>query len=172
VVDRGHHVHDSTATAPRNRRPDADHDGDGVEVDGLVHLTTNGHNHSPQSLLAAGRRWASWRGSNGRLPARFVQKGHEFQARSRGNTNASAHAAHHVSGATTAPRRGDDPIYGDATVTNRDGGLIQGTAIGHAVVARPCIRATRWTNRTIRPGATIKGAGRRPASARREQQLR
>jgi hypothetical protein len=133
----------------------ADHDGDGVDVDGLVHLTNTGTIHSLNAFSQPADGLAFSEGvtvGGGTITNSGTIEG----SVAAGNTNAVGRGIT-LSGNDRAGG-GRDPIYGDATVTNQAGGLIQGdTDSGIAVVgANASGHKVTIDNQA---GATIKGGG-------------
>jgi PEP-CTERM motif len=131
----------------------ADHDGDGVDVDGLVHLTNTGTIRSINAFSQPADGLAFSEGvtvGGGTITNSGTIEG----SVSAGNTNAVGRGIT-LSGKDRAGG-GRDPIYGDATVTNQAGGLIQGdTDSGIAVVgANASGHKVTIDNQA---GATIKG---------------
>jgi hypothetical protein len=133
----------------------ADHDGDGVDVDGLVHLINTGTIRSinafsqPADGLAFSEGVAVGGGT-------IVNSGTIEGSVSAGNANAVGRGIT-LSGNDRAGG-GRDPIYGDATITNQAGGLIKGDSdSGIAVVgANASGHKVTIDNQA---GATIKGGG-------------
>jgi hypothetical protein len=133
----------------------ADHDGDGVDVDGLVHLTNTGTIRSINAFSQPADGLAFSEGvtvGGGTITNSGTIEG----SVSAGNTNAVGRGIT-LSGNDRAGG-GRDPIYGDATVTNQAGGLIQGdTDSGIAVIgANASGHKVTIDNQA---GATIKGGG-------------
>jgi hypothetical protein len=133
----------------------ADHDGDGVDVDGLVHLTNTGTIHSLNAFSQPADGLAFSEGvtvGGGTITNSGTIEG----SVAAGNTNAVGRGIT-LSGNDRAGG-GRDPIYGDATVTNLAGGLIQGDSdSGIAVVgANASGHKVAIDNQA---GATIKGGG-------------
>ena len=133
----------------------ADHDGNGVEVDGLVHLTNTGTIRSINAFSqpADGLAFSEGVTVGG---GTIVISGTIEGSVATGNTNAVGRGIT-LSG-NDRPGGGRDPIYGDATVTNQAGGLIQGDSdSGIAVVgANASGHKVTIDNQA---GATIKGGG-------------
>ena len=133
----------------------ADHDGDGVDVDGLVHLTNTGTIRSLNAFSqpADGPAFSEGVTVGG---GTIVNSGTIEGSVAAGNTNAVGRGIT-LSGNDRAGG-GRDPIYGDATVTNQAGGLIQGDSdSGIAVVgANASGHKVTIDNQA---GATIKGGG-------------
>jgi PEP-CTERM motif len=133
----------------------ADHDGDGVDVDGLVHLTNTGTIRSINAFSqpADGLAFSEGVTVGG---GTIVNSGTIQGSVAAGNTNAVGRGIT-LSGNDRADG-GRDPIYGDATVTNQPGGLIQGDSdSGIAVVgANASGHKVTIDNQA---GATIKGGG-------------
>jgi hypothetical protein len=133
----------------------ADHDGDGVDVDGLVHLTNTGTIRSINAFSqpADGLAFSEGVTVGG---GTIVNSGTIEGSVAAGNTNAVGRGIT-LSGNDRAGG-GRDPIYGDATVTNQAGGLIQGdTDSGIAVVgANASGHKVTIDNQA---GATFKGGG-------------
>ncbi len=133
----------------------ADHDGDGVDVDGLVHLTNTGTIRSINAFSqpADGPAFSEGVTVGG---GTIVNSGTIEGSVATGNTNAVGRGIT-LSG-NDRPGGGRDPIYGDATVTNQAGGLIQGDSdSGIAVVgANASGHKVTIDNQA---GATIKGGG-------------
>ena len=133
----------------------ADHDGDGVDVDGLVHLTNTGTIRSINAFSqpADGLAFSEGITVGG---GTIVNSGTIEGSVAVGNTNAVGRGIT-LSG-NDRPGGGRDPIYGDATVTNQAGGLIQGDSdSGIAVVG-----ANASGHKVMiddQAGATIKGGG-------------
>jgi hypothetical protein len=133
----------------------ADHDGDGVDVDGLVHLTNTGTIRSINAFSQAADGLAFSEGvtvGGGTI----VNSGTIQGSVAAGNTNAVGRGIT-LSG-NDRVGGGRDPIYGDATVTNQAGGLIQGDSdSGIAVVGANASGHTVTIDNQA--GATIKGGG-------------
>jgi hypothetical protein len=133
----------------------ADHDGDGVDVDGLVHLTNTGTIRSINAFSqpADGLAFSEGVTVGG---GTIVNSGTIEGSVAAGNTNAVGRGIT-LSGNDRAGG-GRDPIYGDATVTNQAGGLIQGdTDSGIAVTgANASGHKVTIDNQA---GAMIKGSG-------------
>ena len=133
----------------------ADHDGDGVDVDGLVHLTNTGTIRSLNAFSqpADGPAFSEGMSVGG---GTITNSGTIEGSVAAGNTNAVGRGIT-LSG-NDRPDGGRDPIYGDATVTNQAGGLIQGDSdSGIAVVgANASGHKVTIDNQA---GATIKGGG-------------
>ena len=133
----------------------ADHDGDGVDVDGLVHLTNTGTIHSLNAFSrpADGPAFSEGVTVGG---GTIVNSGTIEGSVAAGNTNAVGRGIT-LSGNDRA-NGGRDPIYGDATVTNQAGALIQGDSdSGIAVVgANASGHKVTIDNQA---GATIQGGG-------------
>jgi PEP-CTERM motif len=132
-----------------------DHDGDGVDVDGLVHLTNTGTVRSINAFSqpADGPAFSEGLSVGG---GTIVNSGTIEGSVATGNTNAVGRGI-----SLTGNDRvggGRDPIYGDASVTNQAGGLIQGDSdSGIAVVgANASGHKVTVDNQA---GATIKGGG-------------
>jgi hypothetical protein len=132
-----------------------DHDGDGVDVDGLVHLTNTGTIRSINAFSqpADGLAFSEGVTVGG---GTIVNSGTIQGSVTAGNTNAVGRGIT-LSGNDRADG-GRDPIYGDASVTNQAGGLIQGDSdSGIAVVgANASGHKVTIDNQA---GATIKGGG-------------
>jgi hypothetical protein len=133
----------------------ADHDGDGVDVDGLVHLTNTGTIRSLNAFSQPADGLAFSEGvtvGGGTITNSGTIEG----SVAAGNTNAVGRGIT-LSGNDRASG-GRDPIYGDAFVTNQAGGLIQGDSdSGIAVVgANASGHKVTIDNQA---GATIKGGG-------------
>jgi hypothetical protein len=133
----------------------ADHDGDGVDVDGLVNLTNTGTILSKNAFSqpADGLAFSEGVTVGG---GTIVNSGTIEGSVAAGNTNAVGRGIT-LSGNDRAGG-GRDPIYGDATVTNQAGGLIKGDSdSGIAVVgANASGHKVTIDNQA---GATIKGGG-------------
>jgi hypothetical protein len=133
----------------------ADHDGDGVDVDGLVHLTNTGTIHSLNAFSQPADGLAFSEGvtvGGGTITNSGTIEG----SVAAGNTNAVGRGIT-LSGNDRAGG-GRDPIYGDATVTNLAGGLIQGDSdSGIAVVGANASGLKVAIDNQA--GATIKGGG-------------
>jgi hypothetical protein len=132
----------------------ADHDGDGVDVDGLVHLTNTGTIRSINAFSQPADGLAFSEGVT--VGGGTITNSGTIQGSvAAGNTNAGRGIT--LSG-NDRPDGGRDPIYGDATVTNQAGGLIQGDSdSGIAVVgANASGHKVTIDNQA---GATIKGGG-------------
>jgi hypothetical protein len=131
----------------------ADHDG--VDVDGLVHLTNTG---TIRSINAFSQQADGLAFSEGVTVGggTIVNSGTIQGSVAAGNTNAVGRGIT-LSGNDRAGG-GRDPIYGDASVTNQAGGLIQGDSdSGIAVVgANASGHKVTIDNQA---GATIKGGG-------------
>jgi hypothetical protein len=133
----------------------ADHDGDGVDVDGLVNLTNTGTILSKNAFSqpADGLAFSEGVTVGG---GTIVNSGTIEGSVAAGNTNAVGRGIT-LSGNDRAGG-GRDPIYGDATVTNQAGGLIKGdTDSGIAVVGANASGHTVTIDNQA--GATIKGGG-------------
>jgi PEP-CTERM motif len=133
----------------------ADHDGDGVDVDGLVHLTNTGTIRSVNAFSqpADGLAFSEGVTVGG---GTIVNSGTIQGSVAAGNTNAVGRGIT-LSGNDRAGG-GRDPIYGDATVTNQAGGLIQGdTDSGIAVISANA--SGHKVTIDNQAGATIKGGG-------------
>jgi hypothetical protein len=133
----------------------ADHDGDGVDVDGLVHLTNTGTIRSINAFSqpADGPAFSEGMSVGG---GTIINSGTIQGSVAPGNTNAVGRGI--TLTGNDRPGGGRDPIYGDATVTNQAGGLIQGDSdSGIAVVgANASGHKVTIDNQA---GATIKGGG-------------
>ena len=133
----------------------ADHDGDGVDVDGLVHLTNTSTIRSLNafSQQADGPAFSEGMSVGG---GTIVNSGTIEGSVAAGNTNAVGRGI--TLTGNDRPGGGRDPIYGDATVTNKVGGLIKGDSdAGIAVVgANASGHSVTIDNQA---GATIKGGG-------------
>jgi hypothetical protein len=133
----------------------ADHDGDGVDVDGLVHLTNTGTIRSTNAFSqpADGPAFSEGMSVGG---GTIMNSGTIQGSVAPGNTNAVGRGI--TLTGNDRPGGGRDPIYGDATVTNQAGGLIQGDSdSGIAVVgANASGHKVTIDNQA---GATIKGGG-------------
>jgi PEP-CTERM motif len=133
----------------------ADHDGDGVDVDGLVHLTNTGTIRSTNAFSqpADGPAFSEGMSVGG---GTIINSGTIQGSVAPGNTNAVGRGI--TLTGNDRPGGGRDPIYGDATVTNQAGGLIQGDSdSGIAVVgANASGHKVTIDNQA---GATIKGGG-------------
>src|SRR3984957_13779532 len=133
----------------------ADHDGDGVDVDGLVHLTNTGTIRSLNafSKSADGPAFSEGMSVGG---GTIVNSGTIEGSVATGNTNAVGRGIT-LSG-NDRPGGGHDPIYGDATVTNQAGGLIQGDSDSGIAVVGANASGHKVTIEN-QAGATIKGGG-------------
>jgi hypothetical protein len=144
ITGNGHNIGDG-----------GDHDGDGVDVDGLVHLTNTG---TIRSLNAFSQPADGLAFSEGITVGggTIVNSGTIQGSVAAGNTNAVGRGIT-LSG-NDRSGGGRDPIFGDATVTNQAGGLIQGDSdSGIAVVgANASGHKVTIDNQA---GATIKGGG-------------
>lgn len=133
----------------------ADHDGDGVDVDGLVQLTNTGTIRSINAFSqpANGPAFSEGMSVGG---GTIINSGTIQGSVAPGNTNAVGRGI--TLTGNDRPGGGRDPIYGDATVTNQAGGLIQGDSdSGIAVVgANASGHKVTIDNQA---GATIKGGG-------------
>ena len=133
----------------------ADHDGDGVDVDGLVHLTNTGTIRSINAFSqpADGPAFSEGMSVGG---GTIINSGTIEGSVAAGNTNAVGRGI--TLTGNDRPGGGRDPIYGDATVTNQAGGLIQGDSdAGIAVIgANASGHKVTIDNQA---GATIKGGG-------------
>jgi hypothetical protein len=133
----------------------ADHDGDGVDVDGIVHLTNTGAIRSINAFSqpADGPAFSEGMSVGG---GTIVNSGTIEGSVAAGNTNAVGRGIT-LTGNDRAGG-GRDPIYGDATVTNQAGGLIEGDSdSGIAVVgANASGHKVTIDNQA---GATIKSGG-------------
>ena len=132
-----------------------DHDGDGVDVDGLVHLTNTGTIRSINAFSqpADGLAFSEGLTVGG---GTIVNSGTIRGSVAAGNTNAVGRGIT-FSGNDRADG-GRDPIYGDTTVTNQAGGLIKGDSdAGIAVIgANASGHKVTIDNQA---GATIQGGG-------------
>jgi hypothetical protein len=133
----------------------ADHDGDGVDVDGLVQLSNTGTIRSINAFSqpANGPAFSEGMSVGG---GTIINSGTIQGSVAPGNTNAVGRGI--TLTGNDRPGGGRDPIYGDATVTNQAGGLIQGDSdSGIAVVgANASGHKVTIDNQA---GATIKGGG-------------
>ena len=134
-----------------------DHDGDGVDVDGLVHLTNTGTIHSINAFSQPADGLGLQRGRT--VGGGTIVNSGTIRGLGRGGQHQCGRPRHHAQRERSAPSGGRDPIYGDATVTNQAGGLIQGDSdAGIAVVgANASGHKVTIDNQA---GATIKGGGR------------
>jgi PEP-CTERM motif len=132
-----------------------DHDGDGVDVDRLVHLTNTGTIRSINAFSqpADGPAFSEGMSVGG---GTIINSGTIQGSFAPGNTNAVGRGI--TLTGNDRPGGGRDPIYGDATVINQAGGLIQGDSdSGIAVVgANASGHKVTIDNQA---GATIKGGG-------------
>ena len=135
----------------------ADHDGDGVDVDGLVHLTNTGTIRSINAFSqpADGPAFSEGLSVGG---GTIVNSGTIEGSVAAGNTNAVGRGITLTGNDIVGEPGKRDPIYGDATVTNQAGGLIQGDSdAGIAVIgANASGHKVTIDNQA---GATIKGGG-------------
>jgi PEP-CTERM motif len=125
-------------------------DGDGVDVDGLVNITNTGTILSKNAVGSASEGLSVGGGTitNSGMIQGSIASGNNSGAVGRGITL----TGNDLSGG------GREPIYGDATVTNQAGGLIQGdTDSGIAVVGANASGHTVTIDNQA--GATIKGGG-------------
>jgi hypothetical protein len=133
----------------------ADHDGDGVDVDGLVNLTNTGTILSKNAFSqpADGLAFSEGVTVGG---GTIVNSGTIEGSVAAGNTNAVGRGIT-LSGNDRAGG-GRDPIYGDATVTNQAGGLIKGDSDSGIAVVGANVSGHKVTIDN-QAGATIKGGG-------------
>ena len=128
-------------------------DGDGVDVDGLVNITNTGTILSKNAVGSASEGLSVGGGT-------ITNSGTIEGSLAAGNTSAVGRGITLTGNdITSGPNAGKrEPIYGDATVTNQTGGLIQGdTDSGIAVVgANASGHKVTIDNQA---GATIKGGG-------------
>jgi PEP-CTERM motif len=130
-------------------------DGDGVDVDGLVHLTNTGTIHSLNAFSPPADGLAFSEGISVGGGA-IVNSGTIQGSVAPGNTNAIGRGIT-LTGNDLAGG-GRDPIYGDATVTNQAGGLIRGDTDSGIVVIGDTASGHKVTIDN-QAGATIKGGG-------------
>ncbi len=130
-------------------------DGDGVDVDGLVHLTNTG---TIRSLNAFSQPADGLAFSEGMTVGggTIVNSGTIEGSVAAGNTNAVGRGIT-LSG-NDRPGGGRDPIYGDASVTNQAGGLIKGDSDSAIAVVGANASGHKVTIDN-QAGATIKGGG-------------
>ena len=156
------------------------HDGDGVDVDGLVHLTNTGliRSVNAYSPVASGLAYSEGITVGG---GTITNSGTIEGLVSAGNTNAVGRGISLLGNDSLTIPGTREPIYGDATVTNQAGGLIRGqsdsaivvdgTASGHTVSienqaggtiqgggATAAAIQTRDDNDTITNAGTIDGS--------------
>jgi hypothetical protein len=133
----------------------ADHDGDGVDVDGLVHITNTGTIRSINAFSqpADGLVFSEGVTVGG---GTIVNSGTIQGSVAAGNTNAVRRGIT-LSG-NDRLGGGYDPIYGDAIVTNQAGGLIQGDSDSGIPVVGANASGHKVTIDN-QAGATIKGRG-------------
>ena len=128
-------------------------DGDGVDVDGLVNITNTGTILSKNAVGSASEGLSVGGGT-------ITNSGTIEGSLAAGNTTAVGRGITLTGNdITSGPNAGKrEPIYGDASVTNQTGGLIQGdTDSGIAVVgANASGHKVTIDNQA---GATIKGGG-------------
>ena len=130
-------------------------DGDGVDVDGLVHLTNSGTIHSLNAFSQPADGLAFSEGitvGGGTITNSGTIEG----SVAAGNTNAVGRGIT-LSGNDRADG-GRDPIYGDASVTNQAGGLIKGDSDSAIAVVGANASGHKVTIDN-QAGATIKGGG-------------
>ena len=128
-------------------------DGDGIDVDGLVNITNTGTIRSINAVGSASEGLSVGGGT-------IVNSGTIQGSVAAGNTTAVGRGITLTGNdITTGPDAGKrEPIYGDATVTNQAGGLIQGDSdSGIAVIGDQASGHTVAINNEA--GATIRGGG-------------
>ena len=137
-------------------------DGDGVDVDGLVNITNTGIIRSVNAFSAtvvANSEGITVGGGT------IVNSGTIEGLVTAGNTNAVGKGISLVGNdITTGPLAGTrEAIYGNAVITNQNGGLIRGDSDSGIVVSGPASGFTVTINNnagaTIRGGATLAGLG-------------
>jgi len=137
-------------------------DGDGVDVDGLVNITNTGTIRSVNAFSAtvvANSEGITVGGGT------IVNSGTIEGLVTAGNTNAVGKGISLLGNdITTGPLAGTrEAIYGNAVITNQNGGLIRGDSDSGIVVGGPASGFTVTINNnagaTIRGGATLAGLG-------------
>jgi autotransporter-associated beta strand protein len=140
------------------------HDGDGIDVDGLVYVTNTGTIRSVNSfnIVADGVAHSEGITVGG---GTVTNSGTIEGLVSAGNTNAIGIGISFLGNdITTGPLAGTrEAIYGNATVTNQSGGLIRGDS-GSGILVDGAASAFSVTinnnaGATIRGGATLAGLG-------------
>ena len=132
------------------------HDGDGVDVDGLVDLTNTG---IIRSINAYSTGTAGVAQSEGMTVGggTIVNSGTIEGLVSAGNTNAVGRGISLLGNDSVAIPGTREAIYGNATVTNQAGGLIRGQTDSGIAVGGPASGFTVTINNNA--GATILGGG-------------
>lgn len=136
----------------------ASHDGDGIDVDGLVNLTNTGTIRSINAFSIAADGVAQSEGiSVG--GGTIINSGTIEGLVASGNTNAVGRGISLLGNdITTGPLAGTrEAIYADATVTNQAGGLIRGDSDSAIAVGGPASGHIVTINNNA--GATIQGGG-------------
>jgi autotransporter-associated beta strand protein len=140
------------------------HDGDGIDVDGLVNVTNTGIIRSINSfnIVADGVAHSEGITVGG---GTIINSGTIEGLVSAGNTNAIGIGISLLGNdITTGPLAGTrEAIYGNATVTNQAGGLIRGDSGSGILVDGPAsgfnVTINNNAGATIRGGATLTGLG-------------
>ncbi len=133
-------------------------DGDGIDVDGLVNIINTGTIQSVNAFSPAGSPAAQSEGitvGGGTITNSGTIKG----LVATGNTNAVGRGISLLGNdVTTGPLAGTrEAIYGNATVTNQNGGLIYGQTDSGIAVDGPASGFTVTINNNA--GGTIRGGG-------------
>ena len=142
------------------------HDGDGIDVDGLVNVTNTGIIRSINAYSAVAGSPAQSEGitvGGGTITNSGTIEG----LVSAGNTNAVGRGISLLGNdvTTIGPLLGTrEAIYGDATVTNQAGGLIRGDSDSGIAVDGPASGHTVTINNNA--GATVQGGGTTNAAIR------
>ena len=137
-------------------------DGDGVDVDGLVNITNTGTIRSVNAFSATVVANSEGITVGGGI---IVNSGTIEGLVTAGNTNAVGKGISLLGNdITTGPLAGTrEAIYGNAVITNQNGGLIRGDSDSGIVVGGPASGFTVTINNnagaTIRGGATLAGLG-------------
>jgi PEP-CTERM motif len=128
-------------------------DGDGVDVDGLVNITNTGTILSKNAVDSASEGLSVGGGT-------ITNSGTIQGSIATGNTSAVGRGitltGNDITSGPDAGKR--EPIYGDATVTNQAGGLIEGDSDSDIAVVGANASGHKVTIDN-QAGATIKGAG-------------
>ncbi|MEI6818384.1 MAG: PEP-CTERM sorting domain-containing protein [Verrucomicrobiota bacterium] len=146
----------------RNIGDSLSHDGDGIDVDGLVFVTNTGIIRSVNSynILAAGVAHSEGITVGG---GTITNSGTIEGLVAVGNTNAIGFGITLLGNDSLTIPGTREAIYGNATVTNNSGGLIRGDSSSGIFVDGPASGYTVTINNnagaTIRGGATLAGLG-------------
>ena len=140
-------------------------DGDGIDVDGIVHITNTGLIRSVNAFSAVAGAPAQSEGvtvGGGTITNSGTIEG----LVAAGNGNAVGRGISLLGNdITTGPLAGTrEAIYGDATVTNQAGGLIRGDSDSAIAVDGPASGHTVTINNEA--GATLRGGGTANAAIR------